>query len=111
MLCLKWDPMNGICVPDGKVAEKVSEILSDLHESNYHLIGSELLINEFRLRIVRGEIASSEVRFIVDGEDKFVNSYGGFDDWPVGFCDKVVNQMMEIGSFRRLRYTNIKKIQ
>ena len=101
MLHLKWDPVNGICVPDGKVAEKVSEILSNLHEFNYHFIGSGLLINEFRLRIVRGEISASEVRFIVGGEDMFANSSGRFDHWPSGFCDLGLNQVIELSKTRR----------
>ena len=100
MLHLKWDPVNGICVPDGKVAEKVSEILSN-YEFNYHFIGSALLINEFRLRIVRGEIAASEVRFIVGGEDMFANSSGRFDHWPRGFCDLGHIQLIELSKTRR----------
>ena len=100
MLHLKWDPVNGICVPDGKVAEKVDEILSN-YEFNYHFIGSELLINEFRLRIARGEIAASEVRFIVGGEDMFVNSSGKFDHWPRGFCDLGHIQLIELSKARR----------
>ena len=112
MIIVHYDAINGKAVPDGAVALYVDAALETAYELNpnepttYLLVGSEHLVHEFRLRIVRGQVSHEHIIFKFIGEDGQnyeikANEYARLAEWPRDFCDHTQKILMEIGRTRR----------
>jgi len=108
MLKVTYDPENGSVVPDSGVPAFVEYVLSDYRcDIKYAVsVGSEVLINGFRLAVCRAELDPDEIVFIFKGEELVVNAEGRLPVWPRGFCDLTTHQLSELldykGSLRRV---------
>lgn len=83
MLVIVYDPYNGVAVPDAKVANAVENMLN--YPDSVFYVGNSIILDEIRLRIVRGQIPHTHVKFVYQHKDIFLNQYGnpiGDDGWP-----------------------------
>lgn len=94
MLVVEYDARNGGAIPDGLVEEYVKqeimihEALKEQGGGDRHICtGGEVVVNGFRLAIVKGEIKANEICFLFKGEKIQANKYGNLESWPIGFCD------------------------
>lgn len=117
MIVIQYDPINGKAIPDGGVPLYVDAALATAREFNpdnpelYLLVGSHLIIDEFRLRIVRDELPHNHVLFKFIGWDNneyeiTCNEYGKLSEWPKDFCDQTSNILMAIAYKRRKEKEN-----
>jgi len=75
-------------VPDGRVKEVVDNIVSFNDQRTEVTVSNELVVDELRLRVCRGEINHGDVVFRFNGQDLPVDRDGRFTvKIPKGFCD------------------------
>jgi len=98
MLTVRYDPLYGNVVPDGHVAAYVNGVVARMHDiaEDMVTVGSELLINEFRLRVARGVIPHDQIEFMFNEEILPIRPTGKLDEWPHGFCDYGTTQTYEL---------------
>jgi hypothetical protein len=103
MIIVIYDPQAGAVVPDAKVSSFVNDII--MHRPGgddwrtrcqYFTIGSETIINEFRLRVAEGKLPHDELIFEFLGKPFQMNEYAVIKDWPEGFCDYCDKQTVGI---------------
>jgi hypothetical protein len=95
-----YDPDEGYVCPDNYVKFFVDLALASKQEQ--FVLGSEPLVNEFRLRVSRGEVDYRRIQFKFKDETITVNNrFAGLSHWPEGFIDITLKQMAEISSIRR----------
>src|SRR5476651_80981 len=75
-----YDDQNGDVVPDGKVRQYVDDFLTGPTRSC--VVGSSLLIDEFRMLVVRGLVAGNQVRVNYDGEWHPINANAVLVKYP-----------------------------
>ncbi len=89
MIKLIYDPWFGISKPDSAVDEWVRCQIS-LHERTKrdyeYNIGSELIIDRFRLAMINNEIDINQVEFWFNNEKLTHNEYANIIPWPLDFC-------------------------
>lgn len=110
MIILLYDPINGIALPDGKVAEVVTDIL-DKHDPDQHFpimvdIGNHLTVNQFRLAVADGKLRPDDIEIRYEGHKIYVDLEGKLSSWPKGFCDHLMNLSARLAKRDR---TNPKK--
>lgn len=96
-----YDPLDGAAVPESRVAEYVDSMIV-IHKNNpgwNEAIGSPSIVDELRVRVVRGEI--SNLAFIHKGEELHVRENGTLEKWPRDFCCEMVDRIREISTARR----------
>lgn len=77
MLVLNYDPVNGGSVADGQVEAFVdSWIAFGRTNTTYLDVGSETILDMFRLKIARNEVDVKDLIFIYDRDIYEVNEYG-----------------------------------
>jgi hypothetical protein len=77
MLVIKYDPDFGDVVPDGKVSSYVDQCINAARNRTlYFRVGSESILDEFRLRIARGNISPENVEFTYKGSTYKCSEYG-----------------------------------
>lgn len=85
-LVVEYNPDNGFAVPDNKVAEAIDYRLLRWKNnsvcSNHMLVGTASLVDEIRLRVVRGQILPSEVCFMFKSKVINILENGCLSDWP-----------------------------
>jgi hypothetical protein len=97
MITVIYDPVNGATVPDANVSSEVDYfILAQKDKTIGVVIGSELIINEFRVRLYRKEIEPSDIKFMYEGVEIDANVDGRLKNWPTGFCDTTDKQLSEL---------------
>jgi hypothetical protein len=102
MIKIQYDRNNGISMPDGKVEGWVDEVVFAYKHghSGEHLVANESIINEFRLRVARQELAPTDISFVYDtGSTVFlvpIDAHGFFAVTPVGFCDYTCGQALAL---------------
>jgi hypothetical protein len=112
MITIQFDAINGKAVPDGAIPLFVDCALETAKSFNpeqpelFLLVGNHMIIDEFRLRVVRDEIHHKNIQFkFVDanGDTHIIpcNQYGTLPNWPKGFCDQPIEILAEIGKKRR----------
>ena len=94
MIKIIYDPKNGQTVPDKRVDSFVKQWIS----SNAYVdkdielrIGSEIIIDRFRLAILNEEIDINQIEVWFEDKHLVHNEYGVFKTYPEGFCDTSVN--------------------
>lgn len=91
-----YDPFNGIATPDGKCEDLVRNIISDNTQSKI-TTSSTLVIEHFRLAVVKKIISDQELVFIFNDKKIHVDKDGRFkDSIDVGFCDYYENVLLGI---------------
>lgn len=91
MLVIKYDPDYGDVVPDGKVASYVDQCINSArHQTLYFRAGAENILDEFRLRIARGNLAPENIEFTYKGKTYKSSEYGVIlgDDIPSMSLDR-----------------------
>lgn len=100
-ILITYDPNDGLALPDGKIKAFVDSVIEHSRDGlELAPVASELIVNEFRIRHMRGEI---DVTFSFDGAKFKPHPSGRFDRWPEGFCDTWDNQLRALldGSFKK----------
>lgn len=99
-----YDPKDGDCVPDGQVKDYVDNALAKIFPNievlHRTIVGSELIINEFRIRHMYGEV---DVTFEFNGANLKPQPSGRLDSWPEGFCgtwDRQLRSLLD-GRFKK----------
>lgn len=83
-------------VPDAAAAAHVDSVLARFRQDGYpegFSCGQEVIVNELRLRVQRGELAPEQLVFVHEGQHLSVNRAGKLSAWPRGFCDVTVRQV------------------
>lgn len=88
------DPIHGLAVPDGRVADTVTMLINNAKKCRTWSLGTLTLVNEFRLRVKRKEIA--DLVFVYQGKEIQVDKDGRLSDHPEGFCDIFDHQLDEL---------------
>jgi hypothetical protein len=103
LLTVVFDGDNGVVVPDNRVASHVNKILDrfQLVDRLSCFVGNGELVNEFRVRVRRGELKHEEIVFEFKGETIKVDERANLDRWPKGMCDMVGKQLVEIMTRRK----------
>lgn len=85
MLVIKYDPDFGDVVPDGKIANYVNQCINAARVStHYYRVGSELIMDEFRLRIAQETLHCGNIEFTYKGKTYKLSKFGVIldDDIP-----------------------------
>jgi hypothetical protein len=81
-ICLKYDPIDGISMPDGMVQGYVSKLIEDYKMGNLEVIsvsfGTAIFFNVFRYHIVTGDFNYQDITLEDDGKVFSFNKYGRF---------------------------------
>lgn len=98
MLTVIYDPINGPAFPDLKVMEHASNIIALYKEGTVTVcpVGTDALVQAFRVQVARGNINHNELEFQYGGASISVDSCGMLKCWPSGFCDEYENMLMEL---------------
>ncbi len=101
MLSIIYDPKHGIISYDALAMDTALDIyarysrakeLISTNSKTVYMVGSELIIECFRILVLRGIISYKELEFtFYDKDDQeillLIDKYGNIDHWPKGFCD------------------------
>lgn len=88
-LVIKYDPMLGDVMPDGKVQKYVDDTIIMLgNEEQIDLnVGSVVLFDAFRVAIHEKKIDYRSVTTHFQGKDYNFDINARISNWPVGLCD------------------------
>ena len=88
MITLEYDALNGMAIPEGMIKQFVTEYIRLNKTKDCTLIfGQELILQEFRLALITGELPINAFRLMFDGREvKFTYDFK-IDQWPKGLCD------------------------
>lgn len=97
-IILEYDPEFPFSIPDGKIEEEVSDIISFQQCGNNFLriYGVENIFSAIRLAIAEGRLNHNGVFFTFRGKNYSLNEYGKMETWPDGFCDFNINNSEKI---------------
>jgi hypothetical protein len=77
MLVIKYDPDFGDVVPDSKVANYVTQCINGARVStHYYRVGSELILDEFRLRVAQGKLLPGNIEITYKGKTYKMTEFG-----------------------------------
>lgn len=98
MLTVIYDPIIGPAFPDLKVMEHASNIVALYKEGTVAvcLVGTEALVQAFRVQVARGNIKHDELEFQYGSTSISIDRRGMLKQWPTGFCDTYENMLMEL---------------
>lgn len=104
MITIRYHSTKGSLIADGNVINDVTRYLEliKLYPTLKHeyYTSSGLVIDQFRIRIKRGEIPVDGIQFIYETDDsKQVIPHdrdGNLLVWPAGFCDHNEKQLEEL---------------
>ena len=114
MLIVEYDPNNKlVAIADGETAQFVDNALRfhRKYQTKYGIdnmyeitTSNQLVINEFRLAVLRGYIPFDQLTFKFAGELIPVSINAKLYDWPEGFCDLNAKQLASLVTLdRKLR--------
>lgn len=92
-----YDPDEGDCVPDAlalNYAQKVAE--NSKIEKQTTRVGSEIIIQAFRVLVKRGDICLHQIDFFYGDVLISCGVNNTLSSWPTGFCDYSDNLISEI---------------
>lgn len=101
MIVVVYDPEDGQTWPDAKVSEVVSGIVNGYKNEGidaHLLIGSELMIDEFRLYMCKGLLTPADIQIRYRDEEVIIRPNGVVVEYPEGFCGY---QMRVVGDIIR----------
>ena len=84
MITLEYDALSGLVLPEGAVKSFVDNYIVANRDTDVHLIYSqELILDYFRLAIVRGELDHNIVQVKYLDNIVSIKSDGYLDSWPM----------------------------
>lgn len=92
MIIVEYNPTSDYVVPDAEVEKYVDDVLNYYKNTNPTVfglkitVGSEIIIQAFRVAIKEGRISHNDIVFEYNGERLPPDSYGRLCKWPKGFC-------------------------
>lgn len=97
VLRVTYDPDNGLALPDNKIAQYVSDVIR-FFASNPEMIippvvGSESIVQQFRIAVKKGMIPPERCVFIFQGAEISISTNGNLGWWPDGFCSVIDRQL------------------
>lgn len=104
MLTIIYDPYDGEAIPDGRNQTYVDHFMlthKGLQTNLVTTISTALTLDEFRLRVARGEITPSDVRVVFQGKDIWIDSAGKLSEWPPGLGDHMSQILRELAKHAR----------
>jgi hypothetical protein len=94
-----YNAFTGDHVPDGLVKAYVNNRLAEFAKGTGYLeqieVGNGTIIDEFRLRILKGEVHHESICFVYAGRELQPNEYAVME-WPSGFADFSNDQIGQI---------------
>lgn len=114
MIKLIYDPWFGISKPDSVVDEWVRCQISlhDTTKRDYEYnIGSELIIDRFRLAMIKNEIDINQVEFWFKDEKLIHNEYANIRPWPSDFCTTHNDVAYEIITIQVNKRNELRKLE
>lgn len=97
MIKVAYDPVNGLVWPDAEIASVVSTFINEHKESPSVqftiVVGSEMVIHEFRCNVATKVITPDEIEIQFNGNKLSMDQRGRIDHWPTGFCDVYNRQL------------------
>jgi len=91
-LIIKYDPLDGTVVPDGKISDWGRHVVDCVKENFLELsVGSAVMIDEIRALINEGKLCYKNVTFKYGKIALKPDKYGRIGTWPEGFCDIPTN--------------------
>ena len=89
-MIITYDPENGQVCPDKKAEQFVVDFINSGEQTL--TVGSELIIQYFRIQVKQGNIAHGDIVFHYTNDAGTLNEMhldaGGYVSWyPQGFCD------------------------
>lgn len=105
MITCTYDAVHGHTVPDGKVFEWVDETieLSKIAKTQV-FVGSEVIIDAFRLRIAQGKLSPKDIVFYHEGGAFEINEYGvGKENMPPSFTCQLSCDILRTSIEKRRR--------
>lgn len=99
MLTIHYDPLHGHVVPDNLAISHASGVVVAYQQGKLtdYTVGSDVLIQAFRLLVTKNEIEHTNIVFAFDDEVLTVDKGGRLDRWPNGFCDQIMNILAQLG--------------
>lgn len=89
-----YDPENGDVVPDGKIREYVDNFIASTTAGRRCTVGSERMLDEFRMLVVRGVVQGGQVRVgTPTGEFHPINENAVLVEWPCEHND-ITSQLL-----------------
>lgn len=97
-LQVRYDPLEGFTVPDGKVEGMIDEVIGEYQsgEDQELTFGNEIPIDYIRLAIKQGKINWEDVTFHFNNIVLPVNKDGRLAKWPHGFCDYIETVLSQL---------------
>ena len=88
---IKYDPINGFVTPDANIEECIKNYITTFEVSSEYTytisVGSELLIDAFRVAIREDKVSHEVVEFEFEDQILKPDSNARLDHWPRGFGD------------------------
>lgn len=96
---ITYDPENGDVVPDAKLREYVDNFIAG--DTRKCTIGSERMIDEFRLLVARGVVQGGQLRVGgTSGVFHPINEYAVLVEWPCEY-DYITSQLLMFAAKQR----------
>ena len=96
-ITVEYDPLMGVTVPDGQVAQFVDDVIAFSNASSEFTVGSEMIMNQFRI-VHAQKRANITLKFKGDILD--LHEDGSLGYWPHDYCRIVDNQLMTLLDIR-----------
>lgn len=89
-LCIEFDAVNGIAIPDGLAESYVQSLIDNPPDSTF-VVSSSIFIQALRVAIKEGRLLHSDVIITFNSEQIPINSSGSISQWPKGFCSHEID--------------------
>ena len=102
MITIHYDAVHGVAISDGMVSDYVTDLIvlhsegMDLGKGLLCTLSSSTVIDEFRLRVLRGELSHTELQFVFEDQVLVCNEFASLNVWPVGFADLQDRRLTEL---------------
>lgn len=104
MLKVIFDPDHEPGTPDGKAANLAYSFVKCYQEDKVSTVSvttsSHVVVDAFRLQVVRGEIDHKNLTFEYKGETITIGKNARLSNYPRGFCDHMERNLSELLRFR-----------
>lgn len=110
MLTVIYDEYEGQVVPDAKARDFAETTCANAKTFiSTVFVGSDIMVNAFRLMVVLGYIKAEDICFVYRGETARVHESGGLTEWPKGMCEISFNMLRTLSTYRKLGIDYTKK--
>jgi|688.fasta_scaffold07359_24 hypothetical protein len=112
MMKIVYDPKEGQVVSDANI-EDFYKMYCRYLKHNLKIgktmrvrVGSELIVQRFRLGVAEGDIPASQIEFWFEGKQLEMTTFGSYNGMPPkGFCDYLQTYIMRMSKKRRANLT------